>query len=402
MLLKYVAYNERRERVTGIVEASSPEEAELILWRSNLTVAQMKRVRRLPSVYELFPTLFRVRRTDLIFFAQQLVALLESGTPLFPSLKQMAQRVPNRRLRAALRRVAQDVEAGARFSGALARHPAIFPQIFIRLSAIGEEVGQLTQMLHRVVSHLVKQEELLSRVKRAMTYPAFIAVVGLVGVVVLLVFALPPLSGLFEYYGASLPLPARILVGLNRVIRSYGLWLLLFIVVVSAGGVWYFKTPSGARRWDRLLLRLPTVGRTVVETNLANITYTLFVLLSSGIPLTEALNLTEGLIQSPSFRQSLREVRLQIASGQSFAEALSQHPLFPALLVEAIRTAEQTGTLPQSLEIQSRFYEQQTERAMSGLTSLIQPVTIIIMAGVVGFIAAAVFSSIYSLLGQIK
>lgn len=402
MLFKYVAYNEAKEKITGMLEVPSEEAAELALWRSNLTVISLKKVHRLPSIYELFPTFFRVRTKDLIFFTQQLVALLDSGVPLFPSLKQLSSRVPNRRLRQVLNRVIRDIEAGARFSQTLSNYPSVFPELYYRLVSIGEESGNLPQMLHRIASYLAKQEELISRVRRALTYPAMVAFVGIAGIVILLLFALPSMSGLFELYGAHLPFSARVLIGLERVIKAYGIWILFGLAGLGLGSWQYTKTRSGAARWDRLVLRLPAIGRVVAETNLARITSTLAILLSAGISLAEALTLVEKVIQNFVFSQGLRLAYQGVIAGQSLSQALSASRAFPPLLVETIRTAEQTGTLPEALETQSKFYEQETDAAISTLASLIEPAVILLMAGGVGFIAAAVFTSIYSLIGQIK
>lgn len=401
-MLKYVAYNEAREKVTGVLEAPSEEEAELALWRSNLTIISLRKVRRPPSIYELFPTLFRVRTKDLIFFTQQLVALLDSGVPLFPSLKQLALRVPNRRLRQVLGQVIRDIETGARFSQALSNHPSVFPELYCRLASIGEESGNLSQMLHRIVDYLVKQEELINRVKRALTYPAMVALVGIAGIIVLLVFALPAMSGLFELYGANLPLSTRVLIGLNEVIKAYGIWIAVGLFALFLGGWQYMKTPGGAARRDRLALHLPVIGRIARDGGLARITSTLAVLLSAGIPLAEGLTLVEKIARNFVLSQGLRRARQEVVAGQSLSQALAQHKAFPLLLVETIRTAEQTGTLPQALETQSKFYERETDAAISALASLIEPAVILVMAGGVGFIAAAVFTSIYSLIGQIK
>lgn len=402
MPIKYVAYTEDGQRVSGLLDVDSTADAEEKLWGSNLIVVQLKRVRRLPSKYELLPTLFRVKTSELISFARDLSFLLESGIPLFRSLHLLLPRIYNRRLRVTLEGVIQNIASGNSLSQSLAKYPDIFPTIFTRLVRVGEETGGLAEVLHRVITYMERQEDLARKVKKATTYPAMVFVVGIAGAVVLVTFAMPQLTTLFTEFGAEIPTAARMLIALSGWLENNGMYVLAGMAVAGIAFWRYVSTARGRRKWDYYVLRIPRVGMIVSSSNLARFTSTLEVLLTAGVPLVEAVSLLRVVSTNIAFIDASGQIETDLLTGQSFSESLSKYPVFPNMTVQMINVAEEGGGLSTSLERQSRFYEEETDRAIASTTSLIEPLAIIVVAILVGFVAISMFTAIYSLIGQIQ
>lgn len=402
MPIKYVAYTEDGQRVSGLLDVESTADAEEKLWGSNLIVVQLKRVRRLPSKYDLLPTLFRVKTSELISFARDLAFLLESGIPLFRSLHLLLPRVYNRRFRVTLESVIQNISSGNSLSQSLAKYPDIFPSIFTRLVRVGEETGGLADVLHQVVTYMERQEDLARRVKRATTYPAMVFVIGMVGAVVLVTFAMPQLTTLFTEFGAALPAPARVLISVSDWLGNNGLYVLGGMAIAGIAFWRYVSTAKGRRKWDYFVLRIPRVGIIVSSSNLARFTSTLEVLLTAGVPLVEAVSLLRVVSTNTAFIDASGQIETDLLTGQSLSESLSKYPVFPNMTVQMISVAEEGGGLSTSLARQSKFYEDETDRTIASTTSLIEPLAIIIVALLVGFVAIAMFTTIYSLVGQIQ
>lgn len=401
MAIKYTAYDETGERVTGILEVDSEAAAERMLWESNLTIASLKGARRAPSKYELFPTLFKVKPRDLISLAQELAFLLDSGISLLPALKLLLPRVRNPCLRIALDRIIQDIESGNPLSLALSKHPDIFPSLFTRLLTAGEETGKLADMLHRVAAYMEKQESLTQKVKKATTYPAMVFIFGIIGVAVLVIFALPPLTTLYGEFDVAMPLAPRMLIAASHWLESYGKYVFLGLAIIGIGGWRYTCTPGGKRRWDYLVLRMPRIGKLVGSSNLARFTSTVAVLLSAGLPFMEAMGLMRTISTNVAFADAAGEVQTDVLMGQPISEALSRHRIFPHTTIQMVSVAEQSGGLATSLEMQSKFYEEETDRAIASTTALIEPVAIAIVGILVGFVAVSMFTAIYSLVGAV-
>ncbi len=402
MAIRYVAYNESGEKVSGLLATDSESAAEKILWKSNLTIISLQNIRPRPSRYELFPSLFKVKTKDLVSFVRELAFLLESGITLLPALKLLLARTANARLRDTINKIIQDLESGNTFSSCLAKHPGVFPPIFSKLVMVGEETGGLAAMLHKIESYLDRQEKLSTKVKRALTYPSMVFVAGIIGVVLLLVLALPKLSILFDELGAGMPASARILIATNGWMQNNGLYLLIAISAVILGGWRYFSTAEGRKRWDYLALRLPAVGKVLLSGNRASFTSAMSVLLSAGLPFVATINIVRTISTNRAFRDATTIVQSDVLMGLSLSEALAKHHVFSHIMIQMVSVAEHSGRLPTSMERQSQLFEEETDKAIASMTALIEPVAILIVGLLVGFVAVTMFSSIYSLVGQIQ
>lgn len=407
MAIRYVAYTREGQRVAGTLTVDSEAAAEEMLWRSDLVVVSLQRTRQkggavTPTLARLLPTLYRPKAKDVVGFTRDLATLLESGIALHTSLRILQDRVGNPLLRETVQQVTKAIEAGGSLSQALAQRPSVFPSMYPRLVTVGEETGRLDIALRQVATHLEKQAATTQKLKRALGYPVFVGLLGMGSAFFMLTFSLPALMGLFEEFGAELPLTTRILMWAGRTMGQYGLRLFLLLAVTGLALAAYFRSRQGAARWDSLMLRLPVLGRVVWMANMFRFISTVHTLLVAGLPLTEALDMTARATSNAIMKQALFRLREDVVAGQSLSQALAKQPVFPNLVHQMVSVGEESGTLSHNLETLSNFYEKEADQGISSLTGMIEPAMILLVGGFVGFVALSVMSSLYGIVGQVR
>ncbi len=401
MLIEYRAYDRTGNRISGTLEADSEQLAENMLWQSDLIVTHVRRVRRLPALYTLFPSLLGAKEREVISLVRQLATLLDSGLPLLLSLQALSHERMHPLIRDALRSLTEFISEGGEFSEGISRHPAIFPAIFVRLARIGEQTGELSEVLRRGADHLESQSALKGKLRSTMTYPAIVAVTAGISVYILLNFSIPMLSGLLEEFGADLPLITRMIMAVSDFARAAGLWLVILLVLAIVVTLLYRRRPNGKLVTDRVLLQLPMLGRMVQQSGISRVTQTLAALLSSGIPLLEAVELTRDNTDNAVLKQALEQVRLELLTGSSFSDALSRSPFFPPMLIEVVRVGESAGNLAEQLQVISTVIQQEFDANISRMVGMIEPAMIILVGAVVGIIGVTVITTVYSILPSI-
>ena len=407
MPYKYTAYNAQGEIVSGILFVESAELAEAVLNKSNLNVIDLRKSIKLPSRSELIakylPSLGgAVKHSDVVSFSRDLATLLESGISLHMALDILARQARKQIVRTMIEKVTADLEQGNSLSTALSHHPKVFSNFYIRMIAVGEEVGKLPVVLRELVSHLDKEEAVRRKIKSGMTYPLFVLAIAAVAVVIIMVFVLPSLSGLFEEFGTQMPLMARIVMGVGDFFGAYGKLIMLVLALVVIAAVLYFRTPKGKTRVSALILRVPLVGNISLKNGLGQMSRSLALLIGAGVPLTEALTLTVQTTGNGTLKAALISCQAQVNAGKSFSEAIASDPIFPVLVSQMIAVGENTGRLDTNLEAVADFYEMDSARTTEGVLSWIGPVMIIGVGLVVGVVAVTLFSSIYSASAMLK
>ena len=401
MEYKYSAQTTMGETVRGSLEADSLERAEELLWRSNLTITSLKKQIKLPSLAEAVPSLFGVKRKDVINFSRDLSTMLNAGLPMLRSLDILYRQSAKRGIKRVLRGIIQDLEKGSTFSEACAKYPMAFPPLFIRLVRVGEEVGNLASVLEQLSTHLAKDEETASKVKGSMAYPAFVLCLAVGAVFIMITFVMPALTGLFAEFGQGLPPLARIAISIANFIAAYALYIVSGLVILVVVLALYFRTSSGKRVKDTVILKLPVLGGASRKGALARTARSMAMMVRSGVPLTEALGLCADTAANAVVRDKLIKCNEAVLSGQSLSQAMAAQPIFPVLMSQMVGIGEETGRLDSNLETLAGFYEIESERAISRLTNMLGPGMIIIVGLVVGFVAVTLFSSIYSIGGLI-
>ena len=402
MPFQYRVYTDDASVIRGTLEVSSQAAVEGMLWHNNYYIVDIQEVPPPTNWREVFPTMFGVKVNDVIIFTRQLATLVKSGVSLVPALLLLRDQVPNPSMSRALDDVVQQIEMGNRVSETLAKFPLIFPDIYCRMVEVGERTGHLDQVLEQVAVYLEKRDAITGRIRGALMYPLFIIVLaaGIVGLLV--TFALPAIVGIFKEFNVQLPWTTRLLMEVANLAQNHYLKVLAALALGAVLFTLYARRPEGRRQIHAVMLRLPIVGQIVIKGSLSNFTRSMAVLLQAGIPLPEAIDLSIQTVDNVLVRQALQEVRTRLLQGHGLAYPLSETALFPKLLGQMVRVGEESGSIDAILLTLADFYEQETDQSIDALTSKIEPALILFVGGIVGFIAIAVLTPMYSLIGAVK
>ena len=401
-MIKYVAYTWQGDRVQGVLQVNREEEARELLRRDDLIPYRLTLVRPRPSLSRLAPYLFKPKSQEIIEFTRSIAAMLRSGIPLRDALIMFRDESRGLGLKEVLRRVIEDIEGGMRFSDAMARHPSIFSRFYIRILQFGEATGGMARSLQQLADNLEKTKLMKDKVKGALVYPFLSLAMAIVVAIILINFTLPALVGLLEEFSGELPLVTKLLIALADFITEYRLYLLVGFVGVVVLGSASFKTRRGALVRDGMLLRVPLVSGVLVQSSLFTFTSVFATLLEAGIPSAEALQLSSESLSNRVLRGRLAFIITDVTEGGRLGPAFREHWPKPPLLSQAIVTGEASGGLAVSLHGLADYYEQESGKTITAALELIQPIVIILVAGLVGFVATAIFSGIYSALDSIE
>ena len=402
MNYQYVAFDRQGRRVEGWVEAPDEETAEQAVWGQGFTVAQLTPARPRLSLSAAFPTFFGVKRRDLIIFSRQLATLLSSGIAILPALQMLAEQAARQALREVLQEVITNLEQGQTLSATFSAHPLAFPDLYTRTLTVGERTGNLEDILRQLAAYLEKEQNLVRKLRDALAYPVFVLGVAVCVVVLMLTVAIPPIAQLFESFGAELPWPTHAMIAVSNFTASYGLYLLVGVLILIGALAWWTSQPAGRRVRDTVLLRVPLVGQVILQGQLARFARTASVLVRAGVPLSEVMELVLHTSGNVIVADALERARMALLTGRGLAVPLAAERLFPPLLAQMVRVGEETGTLEENLEMLADFYEEEVDRRTQLLVSLAEPALTIFIALIVGFIAVSMVMPMYSVLSEIK
>jgi len=395
----YIAYTEDRRLVRGKISAANEQVASEALSKVGYRLVSLKPVVSfLPSLRKYLPA--RVKAQDMVLFSRQLALLTDSGVGIIQSLELLAEQTTNQRLRQVLNDVVVDLRGGSSLSAAFAKHPRVFSQLYSRMVAVGEQTGELSIILRSMADYAEREAAAMAKLKSALTYPAIVLVLAIVVVYILVKVALPPLMNIFQSFGTQLPLPTRIMLAVVNFANAYGLYLLLAVVVLAALTFLYTRTAAGRYQFDKLMLRLPIIGRLILLTELSRVCRTLSLLFRSGLPLPEITTLTRRVSGNRVVATALADVEQDMIKGEGLSTPMSKHPVFLPLMVAMTRVGEEVGNLDQTLMTVAQNYEVEAEDRMRTALGLIEPAMIILLGGMVGFFAVSLIMSLYGVLGS--
>lgn len=398
MAYQYVAFTSQGERIRGRVDAESESAAEGLLWKQSYTIVSLKEIQEGKGLG--FGG--RIKTRDLVVFSRQLATLIESGVSIVRALYLLQEQTTNKKLRQVLGEVIIDVEQGRFFSEAIMKHKTEFPTLYGRLIEVGEHAGNLEMVLRQLAVYMEKEDALVRKVRKAMAYPSFVLVMALGVVLLMLTVALPPLMELFVSFDAELPLPTRILLALTNFFSDYKFYVLGVVVASAVGAVLFYRSGSGRLILDRTLLKIPLLGRVIVEGAVARICRSMSTLLQAGISLPEILEMAIRTQSNRIICAALEKVHSELLQGHGLSEPLAQEMLFPRMLVQMVRVGEETGSLDSNMETLALFYEEEVDRTVDALAAAMEPALTCFIGGLVGFVAVAVIMPMYSLMGSIN
>jgi len=400
MVYQYVAYNESGEVVKGKLSAANEDAATDLLGYAGYRTISLKPFVPFFSSDRLSAQFFQVKPTEIILFYRQLALLLESGINITTSLELLQSQASNRILKKVMSDILADLRTGSQLSSALSKHPDIFAPIHCRSLSVGEQTGSLETMLRQIADYIEKEITAKKGIKSALMYPVIAAIVTVVVVGVIVTFVLPAFSNLYGSLGAELPVMTKMLIEGAGYLRSYGLSIMLILLIIAGLAFAYIKTPEGKYKWHKLLLGLPLVGRVNLLDELARCCRSIALLFRAGLPLTEIMPLV---IQSSGNRviaESLTDVQQDMLKGEGLSQPMAKNELFLPMMVQMVKVGEETGNLDTTLLAVAQSYETEATDKTQSLISLIQPAMTLIIAAVVGVIALSLVSAMYSMYGQ--
>lgn len=403
MKLIYKAINNNGEELRGTREAADrftlaremhAEGLTLLFAEPENQAAANKIVRRrwLSSLFG------RISTKDLIMFASSLQAMLAAGLPLARSLEIINRQIKNKRFRAIISNLGESISRGESLSKALAKHPDVFPLVFVAMVEAGEESGQLPKAIEVVREQLAKSYDLRRKVKGAMIYPSIIVAVIIIIAVLMMIFLVPTLSSLFKEMKVALPFSTRVVIGLSDFAVNYYPYIAL-VAALGAWGLWKFlPTPRGKRYLAQLTLHLPAISSISQNLNAAVTMRTLASLVSSGVNMLQAIEITGKVVQNPLYKEVLAKAGPVVEKGGTLSSVFEkEEKLYPILVGEMTAVGEETGSLATMLGKGAAFFEDEVDQATKNLSTIIEPVLMVIIGVAVAFFAVSIISPIYSL-----
>ncbi|MGC1512005.1 MAG: type II secretion system F family protein [Acidimicrobiales bacterium] len=344
----------------------------------------------------------RVGLKDVAIFSRQFATMINSGLSLLRALNILGDQTENPALAKILTQVRMDVEKGTSLSQALARHPKAFNRLYIAMVRAGEIGGMLDSVLLQLASTIEKQVELRRKIVSAMTYPVAVLMLVLLIVTAMLIFVVPTFEGLYADLDSPLPAPTKMLLTVSSFMTTFAPLIILAVV----GLVFLFKrwiaSDKGRAIWDAFKLRVPIFGKLVRKTALTRFSRTLASLLSAGVPILEALEITAETVGNAVVAKAVREVQVGVRQGESMARPLSQHAVFPPMVVQMLAVGEETGAVDTMLEKVADFYDQEIEALVDALTSLLEPLLIVVLGGVVGGMVVSLYLPMFNIINLIE
>lgn len=399
-VFSYKGFDKSGRAVSGDLEAALKENASDTLRKSGLTIIALNEKKGdidIKFIDDFLKKMAKVKTNDLVMTIIQLANMLDAGIPLPMALETMVEQTENKKLKEALATISSDIKGGKSFSESLAKHNDIFSSLFINMVAAGETSGNLDDVLKRLAGFTEREAELKQKISAAMTYPVILIVAG-VGVVSFVVTTVvPPFVKIFMEGGIPLPLPTLILYQLNNVIRAA--WLYMIVAGITGYVLLkrWAKTPKGKLTLDEWKIKVPVWGDLSKKVEIARLTRTLAALLQSGVPMIQALQVTEKTIDLSPVANIIKDVGTAVSKGKSISESLKESGQFPAMPIHMIAVGEDTGTLENMLNKIADFYDIATDYAIKKLTALLEPLFLVIIGGLVGFIFASILLPIFSM-----
>lgn len=397
---KYTAETLDGAAVKGQIEASSP-----IAARNQLAIQGM-RVTRIAERkgLQVEITKQKVPLTEVMHFSRQMSTFIRAGVPVLEAITNLARDTKNKRFQAVLFDIAEQVGgSGSTVADAIGKHGDVFPPYFLAMLRTAELTGHMDDAFAQLHTYIKRDVSLTKQVKKALIYPAILLLVAIGVVAIIVIFVIPKFAKFFESFGAELPLPTRMLIAIADFVGStVGLIVGALSVASIIAMVLYVRTPSGRRNFHAFLLKVPALGTVIVYSSTERFTRVLSVLLDAGVTLSDALPTATDCSNNLIFKERLTTATEGVLAGRGFADPIADVGLFPSTMVQMVRVGERTGEMADQLQNVAGFYEEELDYAVDKLTQWFEPLVIVIIGAVVGFVALAMVSAMYGIYGQVQ
>jgi len=395
-IYNYTAKDQHNLTVKGKVEARDERHAAQILRSRKMVVISLKSIAEGSGLVFLDKFINRIKTDDVVSVTQQLSTMLNSGLPLTDAIDLL--RVQSKPAMAKiLNEVLRDIQGGTSLADALARHEKVFSKVYTALVRAGEAAGKLDVVLQRLAQNVEKTRDFQAKTKGALVYPVIVTIAMVLVVSVMMIVVVPQLTTMYESFGAELPFITKVLVTISDIFRKG--WL---IVAVALGAVFFMmaqwrKTESGSKRIDQMLLNIPIFGELRQKIMLTEFALTLSLLVGAGISILEALDIVSQSVDNAVYRDAMKKVAKGVEKGMPLASMLARQKIFPSLLAQMVSVGEETGELDSVLEKVAHYFEQEAEHKIKNLTTALEPLIMMVLGAIVGFIVLAIITPLYQL-----
>ena len=400
MDFQYVGYTRDRKLLKGKVTALDEEAALDVLKYSGYNVLSLKKITPFFNAEKLSATFSQIKPQELVMFSRQLALLVETGTDIVSALDLLRGQITSSDLRKIVMEVVGDLRGGLPLVQALEKHPKAFSALYCRTIAISAETGNLEQGFRLMADHIAKHADSAKKIRSALIYPIIVLVLAVGVIAVLVTFVMPAFINLYGSLGVELPVVTRALIAIVTFLLNYGLFLLAGIAGIAIAVFAYTKTPIGSYQWDRFKLGSPKLGPIIQFSELSRCCRTISLLFRAGVPLPEIMTLTINGSGNKVVSRSLTQVREEMLKGQGLSRPMTRDPVFLPLMVQMAAVGEGTGNLDNTMDTVAQSYEMEADDRTDNLVALVQPAMTLFMGGLVGFIALALVSTMYSIMGS--
>lgn len=395
----YQARTVKGEIKSGIIEASSKDSALELLQKSGLFVTYLEE-EKLPIFSKELKIFRKISLRDLALFSRQFAVLFSSGVPIVESLSTLAGQTKNLELREIVSDLSKEVESGTSLSNSLLKYRKIFSPFFIAMIKAGEASGKLSECLNYLAEHLEREYNLKSKITGALIYPAIILILFLVILTLMVFLILPSFEEILLESGVDVPLITKMVLFFSRFLRNNFLILFLLIFFPILILIHYFKTEDGKKKFDRLVLKIPFLGQIISQSLLSRLSVNLSTLISSGLMITESLEILENIVGNEIYRKAISEIRESVKKGISISSISSLYPeIFPPLFNQMVLVGEKTGKLSTCLIQVGEFYQKESERSIENFIRILEPLLIVSLGILVGGLMATVLLPLYRIVG---
>lgn len=399
----YKARDKEGKLLTGTMEAGKKEAvADRLSGMGYIPVFIDEREVKEFLQFDFLARFRKIPSQDLIIFSRQLATLVSAGIPFIQSLTTMEKQTENPRLREIIAVIRRDLEGGSAFSEALAKHPAAFSKLYVSMIRAGETAGILDEILNRLALLAEHEAETRARVKAAVRYPLIVVVAICAAFAFLVSFVIPKFAAIFERFKTELPFPTRVLIAINHSVQHYWYLMLLGAALLVWGVIWYLGTPQGRWQWDRLKLKLPVFGLLFQKVALSRFARVFSAMQKSGLSMMLTLEIAAETVGNVVISRVVEEMRDSLREGKGLIEPMEASGLFPPLVIQMISVGEETGNIDTMLNKVSDYYDTDVEYTLRNLSSLIEPVLLLFVGGMVLFLALGIFLPMWNMLNLFK
>ncbi|MDY6864045.1 MAG: type II secretion system F family protein [Thermodesulfobacteriota bacterium] len=396
---KYKVRDKSGKAINGVMEAPDYDTVAAKLDKSGYIPVSIQEKKDVISFNIFNP---RISIDDLILFSRQLSAQVGAGIPLLAGLYALSEQAEDKRMKAVINKISTDIEEGTSLSDAMARHPKVFSSLYVSMIKAGEAAGTLDKILDRLSALTEYEKDIRARINAATRYPKIVLTAITSAFIVLITFVIPRFASIFSKFGETLPLPTRIMIGINHLFHQYWYIGIVATVSIALGFHWYINTGPGRLRWDNFKIRVPMFGTLFLKIAISRFSYIFGMLIRSGIPILQTLKITSETVGNTFISQKLKKLMESVEEGSGISGPLKEAGVFTPMVVQMVSVGEQSGKLDDMMVKVAQYYDLDVEYTINKLSTFIEPILIVAIGGMVLFMALAIFLPMWDMTTLLK